>query len=51
MQWLFEDTWKMPEMMWDEFHFFVSFWAYCIDIFKPFHLSVIQLSRFLICTP
>ena len=47
---IFEDTWKTPEMMWDALHFFVSFWAYCTDIFKPYLLSVIQLSWLSICT-
>ena len=41
---IFEDTWKMPEMMWDLLHFYVSFWAYYIDVFKSYPLSVIQLS-------
>ena len=48
---IFKDTWKTPEMMWDALHFFVSFWAYCTDIFKPYPLSVIQLSWLSICTP
>ena len=47
---IFEDTSKMPEMMWDLLHFYVSFWAYRIDIFKPYPLSVIQLSWLSICT-
>ena len=48
---IFEDTWKTSEMMWDLLYFYVSFWAYCIDIFKLCPLSVIQLSRLSICTP
>ena len=38
---IFEDTWMTPETMWDLLHFYVSFCAYCADIFKPYHLSVI----------
>ena len=50
---IFEDIWKTSEMMWDQFHFYVSFWAYYSDIFKPYPLSVIQLSclPLSLCTP
>ena len=48
---IFEDTWKMLEIMWDLLHFLVSFWAYCTNIFKSYLLSVIQLSWLSICTP
>ena len=41
----------MHEMMWDLIHFFVSFWAYHTDVFKPFPLSAIQFSWLLVCTP
>ena len=47
----FKDTWKTLEMMWDLLHFYVSFWAYYTKVFKPYPLSVIQLSWVLICTP
>ena len=46
---IFKDIWKTLEMMWD--HFYVSFLAHCTNIFKPYPLSVIQLSWLLICTP
>ena len=48
---IFEDIWKTPEMIWDQLHFYVSFRAYYTDIFKPYPLSVIQLSWLLLCTP
>ena len=48
---IFENTWRTLDSLWDSLHFFVSFWAYCIDIFKPYPLSVIQLSWLSICTP
>ena len=48
---IFEDIWKMSEMMWDQLHSHVSFWAYYIDILKPYPLSVIQLSWLPLCTP
>ena len=48
---IFEDTWKTPELMWDLLHFYVSFWAYCTVILKPYPLSVIWLSCLSICTP
>ena len=38
---IFEDTWKTPKMMWDLLHFYVSFWAYYIDVLKLYPLSVI----------
>ena len=41
---IFEDIWKTLEMMWDQLHFYVSFRVYCTNIFKPYPLSVIQLS-------
>ena len=48
---IFEDTWKMSEIMWDLVHFYVSFWVYCADVFNPYSLSVSQLRWLLICTP
>ena len=48
---IFEDTWRTPELMWDSFQFYVSFWAYCTYRFKPYPLSVIQLNWLSICTP
>ena len=41
---IFKGTLRTPEIMWDSLQFYVSFWAYCTDIFKPYPLSVIQLS-------
>ena len=41
---IFENTWRMSDSLWDLLHFFVSFWAYCTYTFKPYPLSVIQLS-------
>ena len=41
---IFEDTWRMLELIWDSLQFYVSFWAYCTDIFKLYPLSVIQLN-------
>ena len=48
---IFEDTWKMTEMMWDLLHFHVSFWAYCTNVLKSFPLSVMQLYWLSVCTP
>ena len=48
---IFEDIWKTLEMMWDQLHFYVSFWAYYTNIFKPYPLGVIQLSWLPLCTP
>ena len=48
---IFKDTWRMLELMWDSLQFYVSFWAYCTDIFKPYPLSAIQLNWLSICTP
>ena len=48
--WIFENTWRMSNSLWGSFHFFVPFWAYCTNIFKPYPLSIIQLSWLLICT-
>ena len=39
---IFEDKWRMPEMLWDLVHFFSSFWAFCTDDFKGIPLNVIQ---------
>ena len=47
--WIFQDAWKTPKIMWDLLHIHVSFWAYRMDLFKPYSLSVIQLSWLLIC--
>ena len=47
---IFENTWRTSDSLWDSLHFFVSFWAYCANIFKPYPLSVIQLSWLSICT-
>ena len=47
---IFENTWRTSDSLWDSLHFFVSFWAYCTDIFKPYPLSAIQLSWLSICT-
>ena len=47
---IFENMWRTLDSLWDLLHFFVSFWAYCIDIFKPYPLSVIHLSWLSICS-
>ena len=41
----------MHEPLWDLLHSYFSFWAYCTKNFKPYPLSVIQLSWPSICTP
>ena len=48
---IFKNTWRTSDLMWDPLQFYVSFRAYCIDFFKPYHLSVIQLNQLSINTP
>ena len=38
------------EILWDLFHFFTSFWAFCIDDFKGIPMNVLKLNWHLACT-
>ena len=48
---IFEDKWRMLEMLWDLLHFFLCFLGLLYCDFKGIPLNVIKLNWHLVCTP
>ena len=40
---IFEDRWRMEEMLWNLLHFYSSLWASCTIAFRGVPVNVIQL--------